>query len=33
MRDQARSVYEKHAGTIGAETVKRMQDTLAQIRK
>ena len=33
MRDQAKSVYEKHAGTIGADTVKRMQDTLAQIRK
>ena len=33
MRDQARSVYEKHTGTIGAETVKRMQDTLAQIRR
>lgn len=33
MREQAKSVYEKHAGTIGAETVKRMQDSLAQIRK
>jgi tripartite ATP-independent transporter DctP family solute receptor len=33
MREQAKGVYEKHAGTIGAETVKRMQDALAQIRK
>jgi tripartite ATP-independent transporter DctP family solute receptor len=33
MRDQAKSVYEKHAGTIGTETVKRMQDALAVIRK
>jgi tripartite ATP-independent transporter DctP family solute receptor len=33
MREQAKGVYEKHAGTIGTETVKRMQDALAQIRK
>jgi tripartite ATP-independent transporter DctP family solute receptor len=33
MREQAKSVYDKHAATIGAETVKRMQDALAAIRK
>jgi len=33
MRERARSVYEKHAGTIGQETVKRMNDTLSSIRK
>jgi tripartite ATP-independent transporter DctP family solute receptor len=33
MREQAKAVYEKHTGSIGQETVKRMTDTLAQIRK
>jgi tripartite ATP-independent transporter DctP family solute receptor len=33
MRDQAKSVWEKHAATIGPETVKMMQDELEKIRK
>lgn len=33
MFEKAKTVYEKHQGTIGAETVKRMLDNLAQIRR
>ncbi len=33
MFEQAKSVYEKHQGTIGQETVRRLMDNLAQIRK
>ncbi|WP_243368628.1 TRAP transporter substrate-binding protein [Microvirga solisilvae] len=33
MREQARSVWEKHASTIGPETVKMMQDELDKMRK
>jgi TRAP-type transport system periplasmic protein len=33
MFDKAKTVYEKHQGTIGADTVKRMLDNLAQIRR
>lgn len=32
MREKAQSVYEKHAGTIGEETVQRVQDELKEIR-
>jgi tripartite ATP-independent transporter DctP family solute receptor len=33
MFEKAKTVYEKHQGTIGADTVKRMLDNLAQIRR
>jgi TRAP-type transport system periplasmic protein len=33
MREQAKPVWEKHAATIGPDTVKMMQDELAKIRK
>lgn len=33
MREQAKSVWEKHAATIGPETVKMMQDELDKMRK
>lgn len=33
MREQAKSVWEKHASTIGPETVKMMQDELDKMRK
>jgi tripartite ATP-independent transporter DctP family solute receptor len=33
MFDKAKTVYEKHQGTIGADTVKRMLDNLAQVRR
>ncbi|MBJ6125925.1 TRAP transporter substrate-binding protein [Microvirga splendida] len=33
MREQSKAVWEKHAATIGPETVKMMQDELNQIRK
>ena len=32
MREQAKSVWEKHAATIGPETVKMMQDELTKVR-
>ena len=32
MRDAVKPVYEKHAATIGKETVDRMNATLAKIR-
>ena len=32
MRERAKPIYEKHAKTIGEETVKRMNDELARIR-
>ncbi len=32
MRERAKPIYEKHAQTIGQETVKRMNDELARIR-
>ncbi|MBB4018548.1 tripartite ATP-independent transporter DctP family solute receptor [Chelatococcus caeni] len=33
MREKAQVVYEKHAGSIGADVVKRIQDALAEVRK
>lgn len=33
MFERAKAVYERHQGTIGADTVKRMLDSLAQIRR
>jgi len=33
MFEKAKTVYEKHQGAIGADTVKRMLDSLAQIRR
>jgi tripartite ATP-independent transporter DctP family solute receptor len=33
MLEQVKPVYEKHKATIGAETIQRMQDELAKIRK
>jgi TRAP-type transport system periplasmic protein len=33
MREQAKPVWEKHAATIGPETVKLIQDELAKVRK
>ncbi|MXQ11077.1 TRAP transporter substrate-binding protein [Microvirga makkahensis] len=33
MRDQAKAVWEKHASTIGPETVKMMRDELEKMRK
>jgi tripartite ATP-independent transporter DctP family solute receptor len=33
MREKAQSVYEKHAGTIGEETVARIQEELEKIRQ
>jgi tripartite ATP-independent transporter DctP family solute receptor len=33
MFEKAKTVYEKHQGTIGGDTVKRMLDSLAQIRR
>ncbi len=33
MREQAKAVWEKHASTIGPETVKMMQDELEKMRK
>ena len=33
MFEKVQAVYEKHSGTIGQETVKRLMDNLAQIRK
>ena len=32
MREQARSVWEKHAATIGPETVKMMQAEIDKVR-
>ena len=33
MFDKVQAVYDKHQGTIGQETITRLKDTLAQIRK
>jgi len=33
MREQAKPVWEKHAATIGPETVKLVQDEIEKIRK
>ena len=33
LREAVKPVYERHAATIGPETVAKMQESLAQVRK